>query len=113
MGVLPFIRNQKKKIQSNLDIFFVSSQATDLTGNGRWSYEGKGGQHEEQFKHVIEEDDGSLRRLIPVELERLNMFPDNHTEHEKVTDNKRAFFMGNALVIGVVEKIGSELSKLI
>ena len=74
---------------------------------------GEGGPSPSRFKHVIEEDDGSLRRLIPVELEKLNMFPENHTEHEKVTDNKRAFFMGNALVIGVVEKIGSELSKLI
>ena len=35
-----------------------------------------------------------------VELERLNGFPDNHTEG--VTDGKRAFFMGNALVCGVV-----------
>ena len=74
---------------------------------------GEGGPSPSRFKHVIEEDDGSLRRLIPIELEKLNMFPENHTEHEKVTDNKRAFFMGNALVIGVVEKIGSELSKLI
>ena len=74
---------------------------------------GEGGPSPSRFKHVIKEDDGSLRRLIPVELEKLNMFPENHTEHEKVTDNKRAFFMGNALVIGVVEKIGSELSKLI
>jgi DNA (cytosine-5)-methyltransferase 1 len=44
-----------------------------------------------------------LRRLTPVELERLNGFPDNHTEG--VTDGKRAFFMGNALVCGVVSRI--------
>ena len=48
-----------------------------------------------------------IRRLTPVELERLNMFPDNHTEGP--TDGKRAFFMGNALVIGIVEKIGKVL----
>ncbi|SVC50110.1 uncharacterized protein METZ01_LOCUS302964, partial [marine metagenome] len=47
-------------------------------------------------------------RLIPVELERLNGFPDNHTDG--VTDGKRAFFMGNALVCGVVSKIGKVLS---
>ena len=46
-----------------------------------------------------------LRRLTPVELERLNMFPDNHTEGP--TDGKRAFFMGNALVIGIISKLGS------
>jgi DNA (cytosine-5)-methyltransferase 1 len=44
-----------------------------------------------------------IRRLTPVELERLNMFPDNHTADS--TDAKRAFFMGNALVIGIVERM--------
>ena len=34
------------------------------------------------------------------------MFPDNHTLHENTTNSKRAFLMGNALVIGVVEEIG-------
>jgi len=48
-----------------------------------------------------------LRRLTPIELERLNMFPDNHTAGP--TDGKRAFFMGNALVIGIVEKLGKSL----
>ena len=48
-----------------------------------------------------------IRRLTPIELERLNMFPDNHTIGP--TDAKRAFFMGNALVVGIVERIGSEL----
>ena len=37
------------------------------------------------------------------------MFPDNHTKLEGITDTKRAFFMGNALVVGVIEKIGEEL----
>ena len=50
-----------------------------------------------------------LRRLTPIELERLNMFPDNHTKLNGITDAKRAFFMGNALVVGVVEKIGQAL----
>jgi len=50
-----------------------------------------------------------LRRLTTVELERLNMFPDNHTQLEGISDAKRAFFMGNALVVGVVEAIGSVL----
>jgi DNA (cytosine-5)-methyltransferase 1 len=50
-----------------------------------------------------------LRRLTPVELERLNMFPDHHTKGP--TDGKRAFFMGNALVIGIITKLGNELSR--
>jgi DNA (cytosine-5)-methyltransferase 1 len=39
------------------------------------------------------------------------MFPDNHTEG--ASDIKRAFFMGNALVVGVIEKIGKGLIKKI
>ncbi|WP_405349958.1 DNA (cytosine-5-)-methyltransferase [Nonlabens sp. Asnod3-H03] len=69
---------------------------------------GEGGKSASRFKHVVNSDRG-LRRLTPVELERLNMFPDNHTELEGITDTKRAFFMGNALVVGVIEKIGEEL----
>lgn len=73
---------------------------------------GEGGKSPSRFKHVIVSERG-LRRLTPVELERLNMFPDNHTKMEGVTDTKRAFFMGNALVVGVIEKIGDELYKQI
>jgi len=73
---------------------------------------GEGGISPSRFKHVVESDRG-LRRLTPIELERLNMFPDNHTQLEGVSDAKRAFFMGNALVVGVIEKIGKELIKTI
>lgn len=73
---------------------------------------GEGGKSPSRFKHVVETKRG-LRRLTPIELERLNMFPDNHTKLEGITDAKRAFFMGNALVVGVIEKIGEELYKQI
>ncbi len=72
---------------------------------------GEGGSSPSRFKHVIKTESGRLRRLTPIELERLNMFPDNHTEG--VSDIKRAFLMGNALVIGVIEKIGESLVKKI
>ena len=48
-----------------------------------------------------------LRRLVPIELERLNGFPDDHTTG--ATDGKRAFFMGNALVVGIIEKIAKQI----
>ena len=73
---------------------------------------GEGGKSPSRFKHVVVSDRG-LRRLTPIELERLNMFPDNHTKIDGITDTKRAFFMGNALVVGVIEKIGEELFKQI
>jgi DNA (cytosine-5)-methyltransferase 1 len=73
---------------------------------------GEGGKSPSRFKHVIQTPKG-YRRLSPIELERLNMFPDDHTKLEGVSDTKRAFFMGNALVVGVIEKIGITLSKKI
>jgi DNA (cytosine-5)-methyltransferase 1 len=69
---------------------------------------GEGGKSASRFKHVICHN-GVNRRLTPIELERLNMFPDDHTKLEGITATKRAFFMGNALVVGVIEKIGNEL----
>lgn len=71
---------------------------------------GEGGAAPSRFKHVIERD-GRFRRLVPVELEKLNMFPTNHTKLDGITDQKRAFFMGNALVVGIVEKLGSSLAE--
>jgi len=70
---------------------------------------GEGGSTPSRFKHVIETPSGRLRRLMPSELEKLNMFPAGHTEG--ATDNRRAFFMGNALVVGIVERLGKELAK--
>lgn len=72
----------------------------------------EGGAGPSRFKHVILTESGKFRRLTPLELERLNMFPDNFTEHPKVSNTKRAFLMGNALVVGIVEKIGKSLINL-
>lgn len=70
---------------------------------------GEGGNAPSRFKHVILTPSGKYRRLIPIELERLNMIPDNHTYHPEVSDGRRAFLMGNALVCGIVELIGKSL----
>lgn len=67
---------------------------------------GEGGASPSRFKHVICIN-GRYRRLTPLELERINMFPDNHTQG--VTDTKRAFLMGNALVVGIVERLGCKI----
>lgn len=67
---------------------------------------GEGGRSPSRFKHVVKVGE-RYRRLMPIELERLNGFPDHHTEG--VPDGRRAFMMGNALVVGVVEKIGRAL----
>lgn len=74
---------------------------------------GEGGAAASRFKHVILTPSGRYRRLTPIELERLNMFPDNHTYHPNVSDGRRAFLMGNALVCGIVEQIGKSLYRFI
>lgn len=75
---------------------------------------GEGGTSPSRFKHIIKTSKG-YRRLTPVELERLNGFPDNWTltdaDGTALSDTKRAFFMGNALVIGLVEKVGKVLAQ--
>lgn len=74
---------------------------------------GEGGAAPSRFKHVVQTPSGRYRRLIPIELERLNIFPDNHTFHPEVSDGRRAFLMGNALVCGIVEQIGKSLYRFI
>lgn len=74
---------------------------------------GEGGPAASRFKHVVKTPSGRYRRLIPIELERLNMFPDNHTLHPDVSDGRRAFLMGNALVCGVIERIGRSLYRFV
>lgn len=70
---------------------------------------GEGGAGASRFKHVVKTPSGRYRRLVPIELERLNMFPDNHTAGS--SDLRRAFLMGNALVTGIVEKVGYWIEK--
>jgi DNA (cytosine-5)-methyltransferase 1 len=50
-----------------------------------------------------------LQRLTPIELERFNMFSDDHIQSEDVSDTKQGFFTGNALVVWIVEQIGRNL----
>lgn len=71
----------------------------------------EGGKGPDRCRHVIEDETGRLRRLTPVELEHLNMFPSDWTKLDGVENGKRAFLMGNALVCGIVTEIGKEIEK--
>ena len=62
--------------------------------------------------HLIEDEKG-YRLLTVLETERLQGFPDNWTKVKlskgkevRVSDTRRKFFMGNALVVEVVENLG-------
>lgn len=84
-----------------------------LTNPSRTILTGEGGSTPSRFKHIIKTKKG-YRRLTPVELERLNGFPDDWTKLDSkgnlIPEGKRAFFMGNALVIGLIEKVGKVLA---
>lgn len=63
--------------------------------------------------HVIEDyKTKKLRLLTPKECERINGFPDDWT-NTGMSDKKRYFMMGNALVVGVIEKIGKEIENIV
>lgn len=109
-----YLKGPKKELRKNAQGFEYNYSEggmifpDPLDKPSRTIITGEGGKSPSRFKHVIQTNKG-YRRLSPVELERLNMFPDDHTKLEGISDTKRAFFMGNALVVGVIEKIGVAL----
>jgi len=62
--------------------------------------------------HVVHDPETNrLRKITPVEAERINGFPDNWTQG--LSDRMRYFCMGNALVVGLIEKMSKTLSDII
>lgn len=79
-----------------------------LTSPSRTILTGEGGAGASRTKHVVEQD-GRLRRLVPDELDQLQMFPKGWTATE-MSDGRRAFCMGNALVTGIPHRIGEVIA---
>lgn len=75
----------------------------------------EGGRGASRMKHAIYAQDGRIRRLVPDELDQIQMFPKGWTRDEGegklMTNGHRAFCMGNALVVGIPHAIGMELAK--
>ena len=69
---------------------------------------GEGGSGPSRFKHVVKVGE-RYRRLVPDELDQLQGFPKGWTDSD-MTDGHRAFCMGNALVVGVVHRIGRAIA---
>ncbi len=111
-----YLKNAKKEERSSKTGFkYIYTEGPvafpdPLNKPSRTIVTGEGGPTPSRFKHVIKQD-GHYRRLTPVELERLCMFPDNHTAYPMISDVKRAFFMGNALVVGIIDRLGKALLK--
>lgn len=62
--------------------------------------------------HIVRDlSNNRIRILTPVEAERIQGFPDNWT-NTGMSEKFRYFCMGNALVVGLVEKMGRTLNKI-
>ena len=79
-----------------------------LTNPSRTILTGEGGNGASRFKHIVEQG-GRMRRLVPDELDMLQGFPRGWTD-TGMRDTQRAFCMGNALVVGVVHRIGEAIA---
>lgn len=85
----------------------------NLESPSRTILTGEGNQNPNRSTHLIlDQKNKKYRTLSPIEVERLNGFPDNWT-NTGMTQSKRYFCMGNALVIGVIERLGKRLKEVI
>lgn len=64
---------------------------------------------------VAAHDGVKIRRLTPVECERLQSFPDNWTKHgvdgELISDTQRYKCLGNAVTVNVITALAKEIKK--
>ena len=81
----------------------------DLDKPSRTILTSEGGKSPSRMKTVVRGDSGRLRRLVPDELDALQCFPRGWTAG--MSDNQRAFCMGNALVTEIPHRIGVEIAK--
>lgn len=79
-----------------------------LDGPARTILTSEGGRGASRTKHAIETGKG-YRRLVPDELDQLQMFPKGWTA-TGMTNGQRAFCMGNALVVGIPHRIGQVIA---
>ncbi len=61
---------------------------------------------------IMDPKENALRILTPIECERINQFPDNWT-NSGMPEKRRYFMMGNALVCGIIRKIGNQINQII
>ena len=79
---------------------------------------GRGGSSNEYLSMLKKNkiNTGHIRRLTPIECERLQGFPDNWTEYGesgKISDTQRYKMCGNAVTVDVVEAVAKNIIKVI
>lgn len=68
---------------------------------------GRGSLTQKHSWDIVKEKDLKIRRLTPIECERLQGFPDNWTEG--ISDTQRYKCLGNAVTTNVITEIGKRL----
>lgn len=66
---------------------------------------GRGSPHGAKQNWDSYEIDGKIRRLTPIECERLQAFPDNWTRLDGVSDSQRYKMCGNAVTTTVIQAV--------
>jgi len=108
-----FLRGPKKIERTSVDghkyIYSEGgmSEIDDLDKPGRTMLTSEGTTN--RSSHVVEVN-GRRRFLTPLECERLNGFPDEWTN--TMSDRMRYFCMGNALVVGLIERMGKRIEEI-
>ncbi len=78
---------------------------------GTLQYGGQGGRHDGVMTQAM-----AVRRLTPVECERLQGFPDNYTDirfkGKATPDGPRYKALGNSMAVPVMAWIGSRIQKV-
>lgn len=111
-----YLRGSKKIERKNAEgkKYYYSegsmSPYDDLTLPGRTMLTSEGSIN--RSTHIIQDPNNNrLRILTPIECERLQEFPDNWTN--TMPERRRYFMMGNALVCGIIKKLGEQITFII
>lgn len=114
-----YVKGSKKEERTakNGHVYYYTEGAIpfpdDINSPSRTILTSEGNQNPNRSTHLIQDPaTKKLRTLTPVEVERLNGFDDNWT-NTGMTQSRRYFCMGNALVVGVIERLGNHLKEFI
>lgn len=112
-----YLRGSKKipRVDGNGHKYIYSegamSEYDDLSLPGRTMLTSEGSINRSTHM-IMDPETKRLRILTPVECERLNQFPDNWT-NDGMPEKRRYFIMGNALVCGIVSRLGKLIEEII
>ncbi len=87
-----------------------AGQGADITAKETKVGQPLGVSRNDRKTHIVESQASRVRRLTPLECERLMGFPDNYTNVPGVSDSARYRMLGNSIVVDVLHWIGGRLA---